>query len=182
MPRMAPTVSALAKETMRIAFEDLMRTINPADEEEMQSVTAIDQVREAALTIETQLAARQALRNMRRLAPFLHGLEHYSKAIDILCNGTPFLAWIWSPISLILRVASEYTEAFEHIIKGYSRIAKSLGRFEILGNAFPTNADFQQTLAVIYADVLQFHKHAYKFVRRSGTYNTICQHGGLSRS
>ncbi|KAI1634576.1 hypothetical protein F4809DRAFT_506210 [Biscogniauxia mediterranea] len=104
---------------------------------------------------------------MRRLGPLFKGLEHYAKVVDVLCNGTPYLAWIWAPITLILRVTSEYIEAFEQIIKGYSRIAETLKRFGFLGDAFSNNANFQQTLAVFYADILQFRKHAYKFVRRS---------------
>ena len=151
---------------MRIAFEDLERTITPADSRNFRGMT-LQQVRAAALDIENQLAARQSLRNMRRLTPLLNGLEHYAKVVDVLCNGTPYLAWIWAPLTLILRVASEYVEAFEQLMKGYKRIADALGRFEILNDAFVGNADFQHTVAVFYADILQFHKHAYKFVRRN---------------
>lgn len=59
------------------------------------------------------------------------------------------------------------------ILFRYSRIADSLARFEILSDAFVANADFQQTLAVFYADILQFHKYAYKFVRRTGELHNI---------
>jgi len=163
---LAPAVSAHARQTMRTAFEELDRTITPRDSRDFH-LSTLQHVRKAALEIENQLAARQSLRNMRRLTPLFKALEHYSKAIDVLCNGTPYLAWIWAPITLILRVASEYVEAFEQIIKGYSRIATSLRRFELLGDSFAGNQDFQQTLAIFYADILQFHKHAYKFVRRS---------------
>ena len=133
----------------------------------------LKQVEDAALEIENQLAARQSLRNMRRLVPLFKGLEHYSRVVDILCNGTPFLPWIWAPIALILRIASEYVEAFEKIVKGYSSIAEPLGRFGLLSDTFSTNIDFQQTLAIFYADILQFHKHAYKFVRRSSKSRSI---------
>ncbi|KAF2441418.1 hypothetical protein P171DRAFT_434119 [Karstenula rhodostoma CBS 690.94] len=152
---------------MKVAFDDLERTIIPADAREMRATTTIDQVRQASLRIEDQLAARQSLRNMRRLVPLLQGLEHYSRVVEVLCNGTPFLSWVWAPIILILRVASEFVEAFEHIMKGYAKIAESLGRFEILSDAFATNADFQQSIASYYADILQFHQQAYLFVRRS---------------
>ncbi|KKP04433.1 NACHT domain-containing protein [Trichoderma harzianum] len=162
-----PPISAPARQTIKAAFEDLDRTITPADSRDFR-VSTLAQVRDAALEIERQLAARGSLRNMRRLMPLFRGIEHYSKVIDVLCNGTPYLPWIWAPIALILRVASEYVDAFEQIIKGYSQLAESLGRFELLGNAFIHDPDFQQTLAVFYADILQFHKHAYKFVRRSG--------------
>ncbi|KAK7428634.1 hypothetical protein QQZ08_004896 [Neonectria magnoliae] len=166
MPR-APVVSALARQTIRTAFDELYRTISPGDSRDFVHITLPD-VKKAALDIENELAARQSLRYMRRLMPLFKGLEHYSKVVDILCNGTPYLPWIWAPISLILRVASEYVEAFEQIIKGYAGIASSLIRFETLSATFTNDTNFQQTLAVFYADILQFHTHAYKFVRRSG--------------
>lgn len=105
---------------------------------------------------------------MRRLRPLFTALEHYSQVIGTLCNGTPYLPWIWAPISLILRVASEHIESFDTIISAYGRIADSLPRFHILGTTLARNGKFQETLAFFYADILEFHKHAYKFVRRSG--------------
>jgi hypothetical protein len=171
MPLGAP-VSALARQTIRSAYEDLEKTITPGDLHEIHNKRTLHDVRAACLEIEQRLAARRSLRNMRRLMPLFNGLEHYSKAIEILCNGTPYLPWIWAPISLILRVASEYVEAFEQVIKGYSRIAETLKRFEILDSAFCSNTEFQQTLAVFYSNLLQFHRHAYKFVHRSGGCST----------
>ncbi|KAF7522528.1 hypothetical protein G7054_g12117 [Neopestalotiopsis clavispora] len=160
-----PTISALARQTISCAFVELEKTITPGDARDFRSAT-LEQVKSEVLKIENELAARQSLRNMQRLAPLFQGLEHYAKVMDILCNGTPFLPWIWAPISLILRIASEHLEAFDLIIKGYSRIAECLGRFSLLSSSFKGNQDYQQNFSVFYADILEFHKHAYKFVRR----------------
>lgn len=160
-----PPLSSAARKTIKTAFDQLDRTIRPEDSHDFPTTT-LENVKKAALDIEDQLAARRSLRNMRRLLPLFASLEHYAKVMDILCNGTPFLPWIWAPITLVLRIASEYVEAFEKIIKGYSRIADSLGRFKILHVALGANQDFQQTLAAFYANILQFHEHAYAFVRR----------------
>ncbi|KAK5631819.1 hypothetical protein RRF57_007533 [Xylaria bambusicola] len=164
---LAPVPSADAKQTIKAAFESLSKTINPSDSRHFADTTLQD-VRTSAIQLEEKLAARKALRNMRRLDPLLKGLEHYSKVADILCNGTPYLAWIWAPITLILKIASDYVEAFEKIIGAYSRIAESLQRFEFLNKAFASDNDFQQTLAAFYAGILEFHQHAYKFVTRNG--------------
>ncbi|KAI0971987.1 hypothetical protein F4678DRAFT_65229 [Xylaria arbuscula] len=164
---LAPVPSADAKQTIKAAFESLSKTINPSDSRHFADTTLQD-VRTSAIQLEERLAARKALRNMRRLDPLLKGLEHYSKVAEILCNGTPYLAWIWAPITLILKIASDYVEAFEKIINAYSRIAESLQRFEFLNKAFASDNDFQQTLAAFYAGILEFHQHAYKFVTRNG--------------
>jgi hypothetical protein len=160
-----PAVSAAAKQTMEVAYEQLRETMTLEDFRELDGAT-LEDVRKAALGIENQMAARKSLRNMRRLVPLLAGLEHYAKVVDVLCNGTPFLPWIWAPITLIIRVSYEYVEAFEKIIKGYSEITASLSRFQMLSETLKTDMDFQLTLAAFYADILQFHRHAYEFVRR----------------
>ena len=160
-----PAASPLARQTIKNAFDQLDQTILPEDSHDFQTLS-LEDVKRFALSIESQLAARKSLRNMRRLLPLFSGLEHYAKVVDILCNGTPYLSWIWAPITLVLRIACEYIQAFEKIIKGYSALGDSLRRFTILDSALSTNADFQQTVAVFYADILKFHEHAYNFVRR----------------
>jgi hypothetical protein len=93
-----------AKRMIREAFEDLERAISPADSNDFGNAT-LESVQKAALDIENQLAARSSLRNMRRLMPLFSGLRHYSSAVEVLCNGTPYLPWIWAPIKLILKVS-----------------------------------------------------------------------------
>ncbi|KAL1798027.1 hypothetical protein ACET3X_004633 [Alternaria dauci] len=97
---------------------------------------------------------------MKRLEPFLNGLEAYSKVIEVLCNGTPFLSWIW--------LATDHIGAFEKLLAAYSQIAAMLPRFDRLATALQDKPDFQQALAVVYSDILTFHEHAYKLFRRNG--------------
>ena len=59
------------------------------------SRTDLREVRDAAREIEKQLAAKGENRALRRLEPFLTGLGHYSEAMSVLCNGTPYLPWVW---------------------------------------------------------------------------------------
>jgi len=41
-------------------------------------------------------------------------------------------------------------------------------RFDRLSAAFIDDPDFQQVLGLFYADILEFHRRAYKFFRRHG--------------
>lgn len=164
LPRAVP---AAVRQTMQNAFEDLEKAITPQDSKDYHDCS-LERVRQETLNIENQLGSRGWLCNMRRLKPLFAGLEHYSKVVDTLCNGTPFLPWIWAPITLILRIASEHIESFDSLIGAYGRIGSSLQRFEILRKSFLGDPRFHETAAAFYADILEFHKHAYKFVRRSG--------------
>ena len=93
-----PTILApQAYRTFQESFDSFERTVqrySRTDDREFSDTTLRD-VRDAAKQVERQLAARQCMRNMKRLEPFLNGLEAYSKVIEVLCNGTPFLSWIW---------------------------------------------------------------------------------------
>ncbi|KAK0613980.1 hypothetical protein B0T14DRAFT_592027 [Immersiella caudata] len=166
MPLRAPPPGQLAaRRAIEIAFKDLERTIAPAESRDFASTT-LDDVRKAAVDIERQLAARQSLRNTRRLEPLFKGLEHYAKVIEVLANGTDYLPWIWAPIKLVLKIAADYIEAFERIIRAYSQIADSLRRFQLLERSFQGKPEIYPTFAIFYANILTFHKTAYKFVSR----------------
>lgn len=166
LPRAVP---AVARQTMRSAFEDPEKVITAQDSRDYHDYS-LERVRKEALNTENQLASRGWLCNMRRLKPLFAGLEHYSKVVDTLCNGTPYLPWIWAPITLILRIASEHIESFDSLIAAYGRIGSSLQRFEVLRKSFLGDPRFHETTAAFYGDILEFHKHAYKFVRRSGQF------------
>ncbi|KAF9770379.1 hypothetical protein IL306_012094, partial [Fusarium sp. DS 682] len=165
MPLATP-ISLDAQRIIRQAFEDLERAVSASDRVSLQNTT-LDDVRQAAHLVEDELAARQSLRNMRRLEPLFTGLAYYSKTIEVLCNGTPYMPWIWAPIKLILKISSDHIEAFEKIIKAYGQIAEPLKRFQKINSAFSSDKDVQQTLAIFYSDILKFHKEAYQFVRRN---------------
>ena len=56
--------------------------------------------------------------------------------------------------------------AFEKLIDAYEKIADNLPRFDRLGAALKHDHNFQTALALVYADILEFHRRAYKFIRR----------------
>ncbi|RYP72553.1 hypothetical protein DL769_004427 [Monosporascus sp. CRB-8-3] len=176
MPLSRPNAASEAtRRTIREAFENLEKTISPAESRGFENET-IEGVQKAAQDIENQLAARSSLRNMRRLMPLFTGLGYYSKSIEVACNGTPYLPWLWAPIKLILKISSDYVESFDRIIKAYSQIGDCLTRFQVLSSTFNHDSTFQQTLGVFYADILRFHREAYRLLRRP--YDLI-RHGDL---
>lgn len=84
------------------ACERFRRELSEGDDERIQTTAKVDDVRLALRQIEQQLAARQSLRNLGRLAPFLDAADRLTKPIDVLCNGTPFLPYVWVGCSYIL--------------------------------------------------------------------------------
>jgi hypothetical protein len=66
------------------------------------------------------------------------------------------------------QLATDHISAFEKLISAYAQIAENLPRFDRLSTALRTHPDFQQVIAVVYSDILEFHRQAYKFFRRTG--------------
>lgn len=96
------TPSPQARLTITAAFERFKRSVTADDARRFQD-TNLNDVWDTAAEIEDKLANSKSLRNMRRIEPFLRGLEHYASIVEVLCNGTDYLSWIWveSPISLL---------------------------------------------------------------------------------
>jgi hypothetical protein len=74
---------------------------------------------------------------------------------------------IKSRINLV-QLASDFMSSFDKLIGAYVRIAENLPRFDRLSATFQGTSDFQQVLAMVYSDILEFHRRAYKFFRRRG--------------
>ena len=49
----------------------------------------------AVKDIERQLESRKSLRGFHRIQPLLSGIEKYSGVVEVLCQGTPYLPYLW---------------------------------------------------------------------------------------
>ncbi len=77
------------------AVERFRDSVSPDDQAQIEG-TELKDVVHALLSIQQDLQQRRENRNLRKLYPFVQGLERYSGAIDTLSNGlSPYLPWIW---------------------------------------------------------------------------------------
>ena len=91
---MASASSGPPPVSFHIAFERLKELMGKDDARAIASTTMED-VRTAAKEIERQLELKRSLRGLRRIQPFLAGVEQYSKVVEVVCNGTPYLPYLW---------------------------------------------------------------------------------------
>lgn len=81
------------------AFKRLRDSITVEDAHQFES-TSLKDFWVAVREIESS-QRRQCNQNIRRVEPMLRGMEKLGTAIDVLCNGTPFLpvclGWCLSP-------------------------------------------------------------------------------------
>ena len=80
--------------SFNVAF-DRLKELMSKDDARAMATTTMEDVWTAAKEIEQQLELRRSLRGLRRIQPFLAGIEQYSKVVEVVCNGTPYLPYLW---------------------------------------------------------------------------------------
>ena len=64
------------------------------------------------------------------------------------------------------QITVDSLSAFEKLIDAYGKIGDMLPRLDRLSNALVGDQNFQKVLALVFSDIVEFHRRAYKFVRR----------------
>jgi hypothetical protein len=80
--------------TIGQSFDKLRGSLSIKHRHEFSS-TVLEDVWDEVQRIESVQRKRHSAQNLRRIEPFLRGLEKYSKVIEVLCNGTPYLPFVW---------------------------------------------------------------------------------------
>ncbi|KAK8031326.1 hypothetical protein PG990_001060 [Apiospora arundinis] len=149
----------MAERMIQRACDRFANELSDEDSKKIRSTVNMDDVKLAVRQIEQQLAARRSLRNISRIRPFLDSIENYSKALEVACNGTNYLPWIWA--------VHEYTNALDMILNAYADIGSRMPRFcRFANNAFPDNADFRQLVAFLFEDIVEFHRKVYTWITK----------------
>jgi hypothetical protein len=76
------------------AFEKLKCSISEEDAHKFAS-TELEDVWAAVREIDSQQRKRLSAQNLRRIEPLLRGIEKYRGVIEVLCNGTPYMPYVW---------------------------------------------------------------------------------------
>ena len=64
------------------------------------------------------------------------------------------------------QIASAYAEAFDALLDAYQQIGESLPLLSQYQALFQRNPSMRKVLALIYNDILEFHKKALKYFRQ----------------
>lgn len=105
---MASASNVTAPVSFNIAFERLRDIVNKDDLRSFNSTTMQD-VWTTVRDIERHLESRRSLRGFHRIQPFLAGIEQYSKVVEVICQGTPYLPYIWVSRSQTIICQAEFS-------------------------------------------------------------------------
>ncbi|QDS77800.1 hypothetical protein FKW77_005655 [Venturia effusa] len=103
---------------------------------------------------------------MKRLDTFLKSMEQYGHVIGVFVNTSDILAFVWGPMKFLLSVADNYSEAFNALLDGYSKIGQSIPLLVDYQQIFVSKSYMQAALTSIFEDVLEFHWVAIKYFKQ----------------
>jgi hypothetical protein len=84
----------LSQAKIEAAFKRFEEAIYPNDAKLFRSLK-LEDVWNAARAIESNQSSRRSLRNTRRIQPLFEALKLLGNALDPLCQGVPYLCYIW---------------------------------------------------------------------------------------
>lgn len=112
---------------LQTAWDRFHQSVIPSDAASFNDAT-LDQVWEEAAKIQESHRRKGTSQNIRRLEPFIQGIEKYAKVLEVVCNGTPYISWIW-------------------VRNGHSSTDKVLSQLMLFQGANKTHAPGRQTFA-----------------------------------
>ena len=69
-------------------------------------------------------------------------------------------------LTSIGQLARNYSNVMERLLDAFNSLADALPRLDRLKATFPEDANFNQVVGLVYNDIIEFHRRAYKFFRR----------------
>lgn len=92
----------------------------------------------------------------------------------LLVIDSPQAPWIMKSLIDVIKVACNFSEALNSLIKAYMEIGELLPQLQAYQQHCISNAYMRMVLALMYKDILEFHAVALKYFRkpsRSTTWN-----------
>ncbi|KAL9100452.1 MAG: hypothetical protein Q9163_004176 [Psora crenata] len=126
---------------VRNALNQLRSTLS-AEDIRFCTDASLEDVRREARRLEREQASRGDKLFMRRIEPLCRTLDSYAGIIEL---------------------AGNYTKIMDNILQAFSDV---LPRVDRLRATFEDNKNLNEVLGLIYSDILEFFRRAYKFFRR----------------
>ncbi|KAE9374277.1 hypothetical protein N431DRAFT_371745 [Stipitochalara longipes BDJ] len=153
-----------AEESFEVILANFKNKLTPKERQDFQFVT-LDDVRETAVRIQKDQETLKTMMNMRRLEAFVEAMKQFGEVIGIFTNASIFVAFVWGPLKFILQTAHTYADSFEHILDAYSQIGEHMPLLGQYKDIFGNRPHMRRVLALIYTDILKFHKKAVRMFR-----------------
>ncbi|KAF6824282.1 zinc finger protein [Colletotrichum musicola] len=116
--------------------------------------------------LQTKLHSGRRQQNMTKLRSFIEAMVQFGKVIDVYCQTSEIVAFVWGPWKLLLLVADTFSNAFTELLDTYQQLGDTLLLLLQARELFSHDANMARILSSIYKDVLEFHLQAFKYFQQ----------------
>ncbi|CAI7641662.1 unnamed protein product [Penicillium glandicola] len=118
----------------------------------------------------TQLQAKhrsqRRMQNLNRLKPFIEAMNQFGKVVEIFCNTSEIVPFLWGPVKFLLLIADTFESAFSELLDTYEYIGENLPLLLQYEDLFRNNPHMIKVLSLIYDDILKFHRIAIQYFQQ----------------
>ncbi|KAK4221419.1 hypothetical protein QBC38DRAFT_492123 [Podospora fimiseda] len=129
--------------------------------------TTAEDVKLVVAEIQDRQISSNQQRYLGRLKPFLASLQQYGKVIEVFVNVNEVLAFVWGPMKFMLQTACNLSEALNLLLEAYFELGELMPQLEAYQDYCRNNEHMRTVLALIYKDILDFHRVAMRHFRKS---------------
>lgn len=149
------------------AFQDFEHELNPSDIKQFQ-LTRLEDVCKAVQIIEREREQQGRLANLKRMENLLTKLKPLEHVLHNIRPDEPSSCYIWAPIKCMLQIADGSDASFKKLLSAYALLSSHLPLWKKLPEQDQINKYDLDTMAYVLVDILRFHQHLYRILRRGG--------------
>jgi hypothetical protein len=128
------------------------------------AVSSVDKLWDAMNKLQEQQAKRKRMRWLGKIAPFIERLQSLSGVIEVFVQAKPeIMALVWGPIKLVLMCVSQWSQAFDAIVKRIEKIGDVLPQFNNVLPSFINSEHIRHVVALFFRDILDFYREILQF-------------------
>ncbi|KAI9681451.1 MAG: hypothetical protein M1817_002735 [Caeruleum heppii] len=110
---------------------------------------------------------------LERMSKFFFTLNRFSKCLDVVTQASSITLVLWGSLRFLVQLFLNHIEVLEKLVRVFENIEEYLGRFGLYQSLFSASLRMQQSLGLIYADIINFSNETLKFYKTRGTFAVL---------
>lgn len=158
---MASTYTPLFERSLEAFKKDL----NKKDRDSFKFST-LEDLEQCLTQLQVKHRSQRRMQNLNRLKPFLEAMNQFGKVVEVFCNSSQIVPFLWGPVKFLLLIADTFENAFSELLDTYEYIGENLPLLLQYQELFRTNPHMIKVLSLMYEDILKFHRIAIQYFQQ----------------
>ncbi|KAJ5426653.1 hypothetical protein N7465_001723 [Penicillium sp. CMV-2018d] len=147
------------------SLEAFKKDLNKKDRDNFKFST-LEDLEQCLTQLQVKHRSQRRMQNLNRLKPFLEAMNQFGKVVEVFCNSSEIVPFLWGPVKFLLLIADTFENAFSELLDTYEYIGENLPLLLQYQELFRTNPHMIKVLSLMYEDILKFHRIAIQYFQQ----------------